>query len=291
MTGILDKTRHTPWSLLNGSPVLKEILDDWSTLLDDRSQPESRYQEFLKNHSSMMFPSRWSGDEIVISGLKLGADHEVDFVIAQSDRSYGFTYTLIEIETPHESVYTQGGDPRSRLTHAIQQTLDWKAWLSEYNDQARRLFPSKRQTIFGTTHFKYLVVMGRRSDQFNEKRNALANQSDIEIRSFDWFTDNILGRKFRSFNGYTSDILAPTHEEDNELSNPFIKAFTDASWRAIVSDAKLRTSHMIGHNVDILRNHLQFNTTRQDKFLNYIAKLPGAPCTPSDDEYWMMEMR
>lgn len=239
----------------------------------------------------MFFPSVPLQDEIVLSGLCLGSDHEVDFVMAHSERSMGFIYTLVEIETPHESAYTNSGDPRSRLIHAIQQTTDWKSWIQENPDQVRKLFPSKRLSVTGLSHFRYMVVMGRRADRFNEKRNVLAKQNGIQIRSFDWFTDNLINRRFKSFNAYTSDLIQPSYEEDNAFSNPFAIAYTDANWRSIVNDPNLRMSHMVGHNLKILTKYRSYNTARQKKFSDYLSALPNGPHYPSDAEYWRMKHR
>lgn len=287
----MDKSKHTPWELLTGSPVLEAILTEWKNLLSDDSNLEAAYQDFLRRHAAMFFPPVPLYDEIVLSGLRLGSDHEVDFVMAHSERSMGFIYTLVEIETPHESAYKNSGDPRPRLIHAIQQTTDWKSWINENPDQVRKLFPSKRLSTTGLSHFRYMVVMGRRSDRFNEKRNVLANQNDVQIRSFDWFTDNLVNRRFKSFNAYTSDIIQPTHEEDNAFSNPFSQAYKDASWRSIVNEPYLRGSHMVGHNLDILTKYRDYNLERQRAFFEYLNTLPGGPHHPSDSEYWRMRHR
>lgn len=287
----MNKSEHTPWELLNGSPILKDVLSDWEKLLSDPSQPESAYQSYLKNHAGIFFPSVPQHDEIVLSGLKLGADYEVDFVMAHSERSWGFVYTLIEIETPHETTFTKAGDPRSRLTHAIQQTSDWRSWLDDNSDQMQRLFPSKRQRVRGVNHFNYMIIMGRRSDENNGKRNEWSDRAGVSIRSFDWFTDNLIGKKFRSFNSYTSDIIKPSYEKDNQFTNPFSIAYTDAEWRRIVNDQDLRHSHMVGHNIDLLLKHRTYNKTRSDAFFHYMNSLPGSLLYPSEDEYWRMSLR
>ncbi|MHC8349225.1 Shedu anti-phage system protein SduA domain-containing protein [Pseudomonas sp. RT4P38] len=267
------------------------MLSDWTNLLADKSQLELAYQTFLKRHAGMFFPSMPLHDEIILSGLKLGADHEVDFVMAHSERSLGFIYTLIEIETPHDTAFTKAGDPRARLSHAIQQTNDWKSWLEENRDQVQRLFPSKRLRVTGKTHFRYMVIMGRRSDEFNERRNVWSEKTGVQIRSFDWFTDNLLNKQFHSFNSYTSDIIKPSYEEDNQFTNPFAVAYTDADWRKIVDDPRLTLSHMVGHNLEILAKHRSYNRDRWIPFIDYINSLPGSLLFPSEREYWRMSHR
>lgn len=278
----MNKAIHTPWELATASPVLDEIKNDWLNLLKDDSKKEAAYQLFIKEHAGMFFPNEPCSELIVLSGIKLGSDHEVDFVLAYNDRSYGFVYKLIEIEIPHETVFTKSGDPKARLIHAIQQTSDWKTWLEENHDQMLRLFPSKRLRVSGNTHFEYMVIMGRKDNEHINKRNILADKNEVSIRSFDWFTDNLVSKRFRSFNAIASDIIQPSYEDDNKFSDPFFKAFTDAEWRKIVDEPNLKLSHMVGHNLDILFKYLKYNTKRKQSFLDYLNKLPGGPPLPSE---------
>lgn len=287
----MNKATHIPWELVTTSPTLNEIKKDWLSLLGDKSQKEYAYQSFISNHAGMFFPNQAGKELVVLSGMKLGSDHEVDFVLAHSDRSYGYVYNLVEIETPHESIYTKSGNPKARLTHAIQQTSDWKCWLETNHDQMQRLFPSKRSRVNGLTHFEYTVIMGRRDNEFINKRNNLADRYGVSIRSFDWFTDNLFQKRHRSFSALTSNLILPSHEDDNKFTDPFFKALTDSQWRRIVDDPNLKLHHMVAHNLDILFEHMQYNTQRKQSFLDYLGRLPGGIPTPSDQEYKIMSYR
>lgn len=286
--------KHIPWAQVNGSNVLAEIKKEWISLLNDSSADERHYQSFLHNHAGFFFPASSNNESLVVSELVLGSDYRVDFMVASCERSYGFVYTLIEIETPHESAFTNNGQPRARLTHALQQIRDWKAWLENNRDQAGRLFPSKRNTTTGVQHFEYIVVMGRRTDlttKFDDKRNQLAKDLDVTIRSFDWFTDILLAGRFNSFNCYSSDLIGPTIDQDNDFSNPFLCCYSSKNWRSFINDHQIRLSHMIGHNITSLLSLRMVNEKRLNDFNSYLQGLPPHEQEPSSLEYRWLNMR
>ncbi|MEY2480912.1 MAG: hypothetical protein QOI04_1839 [Verrucomicrobiota bacterium] len=284
---------HVPWIRVTGSPTHKRILEEWRALLLDETKSEEAYQRFVHEHAAFCLSTPFSREELVFSKLRLGADHAIDFGIASSQRSYGFVYTFIEIETPHEPAFTAGGNPSARLTHAMQQIRDWKAWLAENPAETKRLFPSKHHRMTGEHHFEFQILMGRRNDaaaKFADKRNQLADDNRVAIRSFDWVTDNIENARTRSFMAFSTDLPGMNIDDDNQFSNPFYIAFSDPEWRSFVDDKDLRISHMIGHNIAILRRLRQYNQPRVDNFVAHIAALPEKDRTPPDFEYEMRKL-
>ncbi|CAI1528910.1 TPA: DUF4263 domain-containing protein [Serratia fonticola] len=286
--------KHIPWAQVTGSPVLKEIENDWLALLNNRNAKERSYQSFLQNHAGFFFPPSLNKESLIVSELVLGSDYRADFMIASCERSYGFVYTFIEIETPHEPAFTKDGQPRARLTHALQQIRDWKAWLENNREQANRMFPSKRNTTTGMQHFEYIIVMGRRTDvtvNFDYKRNQLAKDFGIKIRSFDWFTDILIDKIHQSFNCYSSDLIGPTEDQDNDFSNPFFCCYTSKEWKSFVSSTELKLSHMIGHNISLLLSLRSINKDRLSKFKEYLQELPPHEQKPSSLDYRYLRMR
>lgn len=279
-----------PWIQLNHSPILQAVRDEWQALLVDDTRTEPAYQKFLTNHAGLLLPQHWNREDLVVAELRLGADHKVDFLSVKSQRSYGFVYTLIEIETPHTPPFTQGGQPNARLTHALQQIRDWKAWISENVTEAKRLFPSKQHRLYGEAHFEYMVIMGRRGDsqEHQGKRNQLSQESDTGIRSFDWFTDNMDHRKFLSFTGFSNDMRGISPEEDNTFTNPFYVAYTDVEWRKFVDSPDMDIAHMIGHNLPMLQGLRRYNNERLKTFLEYVRSLPPEQQEPAPFELRMM---
>ncbi|WP_312106410.1 Shedu anti-phage system protein SduA domain-containing protein [Acinetobacter venetianus] len=285
---------HVPWAQVDTCQIYNQIKDEWLNLLANKKAKELDYQLFLQQHAGFFFPSSWDNEEIIVSELVLGSEYRADFMIASSQRSYGFVYTLIEIEVPHEPAFTKNGQPRARLTHALQQIRDWKRWIENNRDQANRIFPSKRNTVTGVQHFEYIVVIGRRTDatsDFDDKRNQLAKDLGVQIRSFDWFTDNFLKKRFSSFNCYSSDLIGPTKDQDNDLSNPFYYAYSSKNWHDFINSPQLKLSHMIGHNIASLLSLRTLNLERLNQFKIELKSLPLDRQKPSETEYERLRMR
>lgn len=273
----------TPWIYVKNSPTLARIREDWLALLADSSALEPRYHEFLSRHASFLFQRNWNREDLMVSEVRLGAEHKIDFVRARSERSLGFVYTLIELETPHVPAFTGKGDPSARLTHALQQVRMWRAWLAEHVSEAKRLFPSKRFTLHGEAQFEYMVIIGRREESTsNASRNVLSEDSGVEIRSFDQFTDELDDGLFSSIASVSNDRRSITPEQRNILANPFRIALSDPEWRRFISSPDFELKHMIGHNVASLLPLLRFNDERQLDFLRYLdSKSPDERKIPA----------
>lgn len=279
---------HVPWIMVGASPIKEAILEDWLRLLADTTQPEESYQRFIHEHAAFCLSTQSSREELVFSKLRLGADYTIDFGVASSQRSYGFVFTLIEIETPHQPAFTSTGNPGVRLTRAIQQIRNWRAWLAHNPAEANRLFPSHHHRATGERHFKFIVIIGRRDDtsaKFTNKRNQMADESGTVIRSFDWITDNIKAFNGDSFTAYSTDLPGTTIDEDNKFSNPFYHAYSDPEWRAFVDDPTLKLTHMVGHNIALLQRLRRYNESRLKRFLAYLQTLPLENRRPPDFEY------
>ena len=208
-----------------GTRFLNSIGRKWRSLIEDPHVKESEIQEFLSDHSSFFF-----GHAVfVISRAELGSDYQADFVITSDEASYGINYKFVEVETPQSRVYTRGGDPSARLTHAIQQVLNWRTWLSRHRGHVRKFFPSAYFGWDEFTNLSFCVVIGRRTSQasLTAKRNVLARETGISIRSFDCFTD--MFRLMSSFLPTLAPHDATRRTGDvalNQLANPFTRAYT-----------------------------------------------------------------
>jgi hypothetical protein len=260
----LDFEKIYPWFLLRieARSIVEKLLSEWNKLLNDASNDESVYHQFLAEHAGFFF-SDGRYRIPVISKLRLGADYETDFVVMTDEKSYGFSYEFIEIETPHNALYTRSGDPRSRFTHSIQQVRNWKTWLEANWPEAKKLFPSKQFTIYDTPNFVFSVYIGRRStsQDFLTLRNRLAADLDIRIHTFDYLTDCLQARPFPL---YPSVVWQEWDRVDyhilNQLANPFFKAYSHKNWRKIVRSRSLSFAHMIANNAELLLKHRECNS-------------------------------
>lgn len=267
-----------PWILLNGSPVFHRIREHWKAMLNDASLSEEAYQAFLADNAGFFFPlsTMWA-EQVVTAKLQLANNHVTDFVVACNNRSGGFQYTFIELESPHTPPFIKAGSPSARLNTAVQQVHDWQRWLEQNRSMAKKLFPSKQFIVADDPNFKFLIIIGRRdnTEDFLAQRNYYSQKLGIEIRSFDYLTDVMNLKRFESFTWISHDLRATISEvENNTFSNPFFRAYTDAEWRSIVNSAKLSISHMIGLNLPLLLDKRSYNTRALQEFMEYLNTIP-----------------
>lgn len=262
-----------PWDVLcsERTNILRSIERRWYSLVENPKVKESQLQEFLAKHASLFFGKA----VFVISRAELGSDFQVDFVLATDEASYGIGYTFVEIETPQSVVYTRGGDPAARLTHAMQQVRNWKAWLARHRGHVRRFFPSVYWGREEFTNFSYCIVIGRRATKAfqSARRNILARENGISIRSFGHFTDMIrLSRVFLPTLAPHADCGKPGPVILNRLANPFAQAYSWRAWKSVVDQPHLHCCHFVAKNAESLLLHRTYNSGH-DTFLKWWRSL------------------
>ena len=242
-----------PWSVLcsEGRAILKSVERRWRSLLNDGSVTESDLHRFLADHAGLFFGQ----ESVVISRADLGSDYEVDLVIAGDEASYGIDYTFVEIESPRTPPYTRSGDPSARLSHAIQQVLNWKAWLKRHRGHVRKFFPSE---YFGWEEFinlSFSIVIGRRTSPrtATAKRNVFAREMGIKIHSFDFLTER-LRQGFSCFWDLSplTEGAQPGLAARNQLANPFARAYSWRAWKDVVGEPDFEHGHFLAMNAERL---------------------------------------
>lgn len=142
---------------------------------------EASVHKFLKDNIALL---SFSAEE-VSSKISLGNEHVTDFVIQSRDCEY----ILVEIEAPTHKLFTRNGNPTAALTHAIRQTSDWRDWIAENTDYARRSMP-------GITEPKCWVVIGRSTNLNDNEIKALRRMNkeyaNIQIKTYDDLIGEIL---------------------------------------------------------------------------------------------------
>ena len=261
------------WSFLNNkaNKVLLNILEDWENLLGETRTEES-YHRFIAEHAGF-FLCDHETRFVAISKLRLGADHLIDFAVAEERRSKGLYWELIEIENPHTPPFIRRGVPSAKLTNAIQQVLDWKRWLIENRREAERLFPADGVRTQKNPNFGYTIIIGTRmnTEKWVHKRNQLSEELGIEIRSFDYLAD-----AFRTHNFFDRAILASaeakilTDWQLNYLANPFSMAYNDSIWREILKEIKPNGRHFVSLSAESLLLHQQYNKSRFSQFQHLV---------------------
>lgn len=268
-----------PWHWLvntsEGFAIKWKVLDSWESLLADTSKKEQHYRSFLAQHPAFFF-HYFDATYFVLTEIRLGGDLTIDFVVGTDLESRGFMYELIEIESPHVAPFTRSGDPSARLSHAIRQVTDWKAWLRRDLQRTRDLFPACSDQI-DEPYFTYKIIMGNRDNSrpWLDKRNTFSEELGIEIRSFDFLRDRCF-----DFHPFRPDRLSFDAQEDfvplqivNAIRNPFYVAYTDKSWRKLRRELYY-APHLIALNADIFLKYRSYHTELLEMFLGLCEEHP-----------------
>lgn len=123
----------------------------------------------------------------VVPKFKFGAEYVSDFLVSEIT-SGGTFWTLIELEPANAPLVTKDGHLPKRVRDGVQQVRDWRDWLNSNRDYAVR--PSVKDGL-GLGDIEGIwgwVVVGRRSmvtPRFNQLRRQVAEQSSIEIMTYD----------------------------------------------------------------------------------------------------------
>lgn len=223
------------WTNFPKTRLYSDIILEWRSLLEDKSQNELAYQSFLQKTPAIFLTT--SESYLVVSKLKLGSDYETDFVIVEEGYSDGTVYELIEIESPHTNLFDLKGKPTAKFNAALQQIRDWKRFLINNKNEFKKIFPIESTKIIKDSKLRFKIVIGRRSDNLEhiEKRRQIAELENIEIVSFDRLTD--LAKSRRQFSDvaqiYSAQMKDIAFELQNRLANPFYECINDSDWRSI----------------------------------------------------------
>jgi hypothetical protein len=237
------------------SQIVQNLIEDWEKMLDEQL-PEVKYHEYLKEHAGFFFSDH--NCYLTISRLKLGSELETDFVNIRDQRSNGIIYELIEIEKPNSQLFTKKGIPAKDFNNSIQQIRDWKRFLIENKPWFRKYLPSQTTRVLNNGGVTFTIIIGRRHSNGSEieKRNEIAGEMGIQIRSFDYLTDLLKRRQF--YNNACLDSEKGLLVE-NQLENPFCKAISDAKWREFCLN-KFSWTHFYKNNCEQIVALREYNS-------------------------------
>ena len=153
--------------------LTQRVLDDFAEMIG-KELPEEAYQVFLKANPVLLDPLSAE----VLAKHRLGTDLITDFVIRRHD----YSYIAVEIEKPHDKIFTKKNDFTAHFTHAFGQVIDFQRWVSGNIAYAEKSLP-RVDKVHG------LLVMGRRSALSSEQEQKLrwweGNSNNIDIYTFD----------------------------------------------------------------------------------------------------------
>ena len=154
---------------------------------------EQAMHRFLEDNRKFLIQALSGGHgRYQISKPQLGSEFVPDFLVAEMD-SIGIHWTAVELESPRVRGHRNDGLQSSKLTHAIGQIRDWRAWIRNNIDYARRPPEQNGLGLIGIDdRAPGLVLIGRRDEfpeRYNEFRRQMQDREGIAIHSFDWLVD------------------------------------------------------------------------------------------------------
>jgi hypothetical protein len=168
------------------------MLSELKRLLDEK-RGERPLQAFLQCYPTVIVQimrggySRW-----VIPQKRLGDRYVTDFILGEYN-SLGFHWYPTELESPSAVPFTKAGDPSASLTHAIRQIQDWRLWLTQNLDYARR------DRVEGGLELRKIrpdppafIFIGRRSmltADAQARREQMSRELRIDIHTYDHLLD------------------------------------------------------------------------------------------------------
>lgn len=163
--------------------VIAKYLEELESAKDERP-----IQRYLQEHPQLVLGEPWAQCRWVIPQPSLGGKYVPDFLVARLN-SMGIIWTLVELESPRAPLFTEGR-PRKQLSKGLNQINDWRRWITNNQDTARR---PRSQDGLGLTGITSMaggaVLIGRddqRTDDDRERIQQIYFQQQISIRSYDW---------------------------------------------------------------------------------------------------------
>ena len=233
-----------------------------------QEHPEEVYHQFLATHASLFF---FNGLDhyLTLSKIRLGANHIIDLAVPKEGYSRGLSWNLIELESPHCAPYTRGGDPSKALSHGLQQIRNWRRWITDNREEARRTFPSIGVRTIRDPNFRFTLVIGTRenSKRFLEERNQLADEERVRIRSFNFLADLLRHHvHFNEFRFLDGDCRFP-RAVGNWLASPFSMAIPDKDWRIFLGEFRSVGSFWLPKIAEVLVQRRPYNTKMLTEFM------------------------
>lgn len=174
------------------SEITKEDLDGLVSIIENSTKEED-IQQFLQAHPSILTHHLGGGHgRYCIPKKSLGGKYIPDFLLADLS-SLGINWHAVELENPRARMFNKQGDPASFLNHAVQQIRNWRDWLKNNLDEARRLEQDKGLGLVGIEpELDCLILIGRRRDldvSSIDVRRRINKEINGEIHTYDWLVE------------------------------------------------------------------------------------------------------
>jgi hypothetical protein len=126
----------------------------------------------------------------VLSQKRLGSEYVTDFIIGERSSS-GVEWQFVELQSPKANLFVPStGRLGPQLDEGIRQIEDWRRWLDDNRDYARR--PRSRNGLGledASGADPGLLIIGREmdlNDHDRQRRRQLGDRYNIRIHTYDW---------------------------------------------------------------------------------------------------------
>ena len=204
-------TRDQQLAALDGRAEMRRqitaLLFECEALLDG---PEEPVHQFLKRHPILLYPTH----DRLWSKVPFG-NHVSDFVVRESPNDY----VLVEIEAPYRELFRRDGHPRHEFTHAIDQIVDWIAYLADHRADVEAQYDMRGISVSP----RGLVVIGRSSGLTDDRRRKLTTIQERQPRLRILTYDDVLANArsvFEKLLGPLSLVVSGNAQVYFHRSNP-----------------------------------------------------------------------
>lgn len=190
---------HVDWDDITQDDVinLKDVIDN--------ADSEEDIQQYLKVNPKPLVQHLVGGHgRWVIPKAKLGSNLVTDFILGVK-HSYGYEWTLVELESHSKKLFKKSGEFTAMLNQAINQIEDWRHWLKDNRDYATRSLAENGLGLTSIDQNAQGHILIGRDSQFNTMdaeakarsdnyRRSANNDRRIKIHTYDYLLRTLEGR-------------------------------------------------------------------------------------------------
>jgi hypothetical protein len=177
-------------------PSFKE---EFLSLLNCSETKEGAVQRYLERHPALVTGTDFVSPKVVVSQLRLGADHIADLAYVNPHSGPSFL-RLIEIEDPHKPIFENNRQFQFHkdFNWALQQVHDWLRWCGDnhsFLQEFYRLIADQYNVDQSILTPRGILVYGRRSHlegsviKQDRWRQKVDSEKFVDVMTFDDFIE------------------------------------------------------------------------------------------------------
>jgi len=179
---------------IKGREVTKQEVEQFRAVIE-HARGKKDIQRFLWEHPHILAwrldgeNGRWC-----IPEKGVGSEYAPDFLLAELGQ-IGLEWRGLELQSPHAKLFRKDGNPSAALNDAVRRVVDWRTWLRNNIDYARR--PSENDglnLIDISVDIPYYIFIGRQRDLNDNNRNRrrqMSKELKVQIHTYDWLIKTV----------------------------------------------------------------------------------------------------